>query len=223
MKVLVITAPGLRPDYLGCYGSDWVDTPNIDQLAAAGIVFDNYHAVQPDGDGACRAWRTGTYRFPAMFSSGGAREFTEQPDLLSLLNANTVATYLIADSGRPPSKDFSQGWKTFRPSESMDSHLKAIHKAIDRQANKENTLLWIDLPVLLPPWQIPSDFIAAYFQRLAEEDADESSQAEEDKGLVPLIDPQPGVFASLDDGFLLQLQRGNLFGRDSRPSPGMAG
>jgi len=206
MKVLVITAPGLRPDYLGCYGSDWVDTPNFDQLAAAGIVFDNHHAIQPDGDGACQAWRTGTYRFPAVFSNGGSREFSEQPDLLTLLNAKAVDTYLIADAGRPSSKDFSQGWKTFRPSMSMDSHLKAIHKAIVQQANKENTLLWVDLPVLLPPWQIPDDFIAAYFQKPADEDADESSPAEEDDRPVPQIDPQPGVFASLDDGFLLQLQ-----------------
>jgi arylsulfatase A-like enzyme len=206
MKVLVITASGLRPDYLGCYGNDWVDTPNFDQLAAAGIVFDNHHSVQPDGEGACRAWRTGTYRFPAMFSNGGSREFTEQPHLVALLNAKDVATYLIADAGRPPSKDFSQGWKTFRPSMSMDSHLKAIHKAIVQEGKKENALLWVDLPVLLPPWQIPDDFIAAYFQEPVEEVADESCQAEDDKGLVPLIEHQPGVFASLNDVFLLQLQ-----------------
>src|SRR5258708_30819689 len=114
MKVLVITAPGLRPDYLGCYGNDWVDTPNIDQLAAAGIVFDNHHAVQPDGDGACRAWRTGTYRFPAMFSNGGSSEFTEQPDLLALLHAKAVAPYFISQAGPPPSKKLSPGRETNR-------------------------------------------------------------------------------------------------------------
>lgn len=38
-NVLVFTIDTLRPDYLGCYGSTKVKTPNIDQLARNGVLF----------------------------------------------------------------------------------------------------------------------------------------------------------------------------------------
>ncbi len=48
MKILVIEANGLSSAYLGCYGNDWVGTPNLDRFAADGIVFDWHIADQPD-------------------------------------------------------------------------------------------------------------------------------------------------------------------------------
>ena len=38
-NVLLIMTDQLRWDYLGCYGADFVDTPNIDRLAASGVRF----------------------------------------------------------------------------------------------------------------------------------------------------------------------------------------
>lgn len=40
-NVLVMLCDDLRPDALGCYGSKHVKTPNIDRLAAEGVVFQN--------------------------------------------------------------------------------------------------------------------------------------------------------------------------------------
>src|SRR6266702_2793801 len=88
MKVLVITAAGLRPDYLGCYGCDWVDTPNIDQLAAAGVVFDNHHAVYPDSAGVSAAWRTGNYFSNHGSNAEQAKASQKDPDLLAKLAEN---------------------------------------------------------------------------------------------------------------------------------------
>jgi arylsulfatase A-like enzyme len=48
MKILVIEAIGLHLGYLGCYGNDWVATPNLDRLAAEGVVFDAHFADQPE-------------------------------------------------------------------------------------------------------------------------------------------------------------------------------
>ena len=33
-NILLITCDQLRSDYLGCYGADFMQTPNIDALAA---------------------------------------------------------------------------------------------------------------------------------------------------------------------------------------------
>jgi len=44
MKVLVLAARGLQTAYLGCYGNPWIATPNLDALAASGVVFDQHFA-----------------------------------------------------------------------------------------------------------------------------------------------------------------------------------
>jgi len=40
-NVLVIMCDQLRPDFLSAYGADFIPTPNLDALAADGVVFDN--------------------------------------------------------------------------------------------------------------------------------------------------------------------------------------
>ena len=42
MRILVLDIPALHLGYLGCYGNDWVGTPNIDRLAAESIVFNRH-------------------------------------------------------------------------------------------------------------------------------------------------------------------------------------
>jgi arylsulfatase A-like enzyme len=46
-NILVLMTDQQRYDSLGCYGIDWVKTPNLDRLAAEGVVFDNYYATNP--------------------------------------------------------------------------------------------------------------------------------------------------------------------------------
>ena len=37
----------LRADFLGCYGADWLETPNIDRIAEQGVRFDNAFSTSP--------------------------------------------------------------------------------------------------------------------------------------------------------------------------------
>jgi tetratricopeptide (TPR) repeat protein len=46
-NVVLISIDTLRPDYLSCYGSKKVKTPNIDSLAQKGILFRNTVSVAP--------------------------------------------------------------------------------------------------------------------------------------------------------------------------------
>ena len=42
MNVIVIVNDTFRRDHLGCYGSSWVHTPNLDAFAERSAVFDQY-------------------------------------------------------------------------------------------------------------------------------------------------------------------------------------
>jgi len=44
MNIVVIICDTLRRDFLGCYGNDWVRTPNIDALARESLVFDRAYS-----------------------------------------------------------------------------------------------------------------------------------------------------------------------------------
>src|ERR1700688_2786861 len=44
---LLFIADQLRADHLGCYGNRVVRTPNIDQVARAGFVADNFYVASP--------------------------------------------------------------------------------------------------------------------------------------------------------------------------------
>lgn len=46
-NVVFILADQLRPDFLGCYGADFAQTPNIDRLAASGIRYTNAYSPSP--------------------------------------------------------------------------------------------------------------------------------------------------------------------------------
>jgi arylsulfatase A-like enzyme len=68
MRIIAIEVYGLHLGYVGCYGNDWVATPNLDRLATEGIVFDWHFADQPELF-ALTPWQersigTGCYSFP---------------------------------------------------------------------------------------------------------------------------------------------------------------
>ena len=46
-NILWIQTDEQRPDSLGCYGSSWAHTPNLDRLARQGVVFDECHVQSP--------------------------------------------------------------------------------------------------------------------------------------------------------------------------------
>ena len=47
MTILLLDIPGLQLAYLGCYGNDWVATPNLDRLASEGVLFDAHYLGRP--------------------------------------------------------------------------------------------------------------------------------------------------------------------------------
>ena len=64
-NILLITADELRADALGCYGSEICRTPNLDNLARNGVVFDNAFTPNPICIPARASITTGNYPFIA--------------------------------------------------------------------------------------------------------------------------------------------------------------
>lgn len=46
-NILLITTDQQRTDTLGCYGAGWMRTPNLDQLAEEGVLFERAYSVSP--------------------------------------------------------------------------------------------------------------------------------------------------------------------------------
>src|SRR5947208_1401414 len=144
MRVLVLVIDRLPLGYVGCYGSDWVETPALDRLAAEGVVFDQHHADRPDAAGARRAWRTGRYHFP---SPDAADEPTPEggPDLIALLRGRGVVTSLVAG---PDPTGFAKGWDRHADIPFVDGRglldeaLEAADQAVEELAARDNWLLW---------------------------------------------------------------------------------
>ena len=209
MRVVVLSARGLRPDYLGCYGNPWVETPSLDALAAGGVVLDGHFADAADAAGARHAWRTGRYILP---DAGGAASDPGGPDLLAALAGRGVAARLLLDGSRPAPDGFEAGWGAVERVSAggdgtpLEQTVDAARAAIRRMPRRGDWLLWADLATVLPPWDVPADFREHYFQ---DEPDDEEGDDEEGialEPLTPLVDPDVGAVDPEDDTLFLRLQ-----------------
>ena len=142
MTILLLDIPGLNLAYLGCYGNDWVATPNLDRLAGECVLFDRHHAGCP-GD-----LTSGRYCFPRLTPSmpppvPGRNWFQgdETPCDFRQIAADEAATL---------DERFSQV-------------LHAIVAALKKKPRSEKRLLWAEFPSLAPPWSLPLDMLDAYF------------------------------------------------------------
>ncbi len=64
MNVVVIACNALHLGFLGPYGNSWIETPNLDRLAAEGVVFDHHFPENLTTLPTRRSWWTGRYGFP---------------------------------------------------------------------------------------------------------------------------------------------------------------
>lgn len=204
MKAIVVSVRGLQAGALGCYGNVWIDTPAFDALAAEGIVFDWHYADRATTEGACRAWRTGRYHLP-MLSSPAATVL--EPDLIAALRSRSIHTCLIVDENRTYPDCFLAGWDAVVRASAgehdspLDAVLEAVGAALERLEHRDNWLLWIDLPTLLSPWNVPSAFRDPYFP----EETDREDE-EENEPLTPFTDVPNGLIDRDDDTLYLGLQ-----------------
>ncbi len=95
MNVIVIMADSWRFDYLGCYGNDWIETPNIDKLARESVLFENAYAEGCPTIPTRRALFTGRYTLPY---SGWRPLAADDKTLADILWSESISTALITDT-----------------------------------------------------------------------------------------------------------------------------
>ena len=90
-KGIVVTFDRLALRMLGCYGSEWVETPNLDRLAASSMVFDRHFAENVDPAAANHAWWSGCYQF----ARSGHQQQSQKPFAESLHENGVQVTLLL--------------------------------------------------------------------------------------------------------------------------------
>jgi Sulfatase len=161
MRVLMLDIDGLQPAYLGPYGCEWAPTPTWDNLAVAGVVFDQHFADWPDP--AVRpSWRTGQH--PLLGGSAG-------PDLLADLRTAGIRTARVGPAALP------DGWDIVVPAKrgkadplGLNSTRRATRHAIEQIGDAADAFLRIEIDALLPPWRPSEAAWADCFGDAADED-----------------------------------------------------
>ncbi len=93
LNIVLVTADTLRADHLPLYGYDKIETPNLDRMAASGVVFENAHTVVPLTLPAHASMFTGTFpMYHGVRDNGGYYLDEEHITLAETLQENGYQT-----------------------------------------------------------------------------------------------------------------------------------
>ena len=107
MNVIVVVCNSVHLGFLGAYGNGWIETPNLDRLAAEGVVFDHHYPENLTTIPTRRSWWTGKYGF-ADPEQGWTPLRSDEPILPDLLWNQGVRTAFISDV--PMLRDVGNGF-----------------------------------------------------------------------------------------------------------------
>jgi arylsulfatase A-like enzyme len=190
-RALVICFDRWHLGFAGCYGSEFIETPNLDLLAERGIVFDCCYAEHACADPAARACFTGRHQFfsPPRREAQSARS----GDLIAALNATGVQTWCVRERN-----DESQAllWPAFTQmhevtgEEGIDVPVRALpfSRLVERAAtlietqagaNEAPALLWLASRGVPVPWLPPRELYDLYFEEFGLEPARNAGESAE--------------------------------------------
>jgi arylsulfatase A-like enzyme len=199
---VVVSFDRLHVGYLGCYGNDWIETPNLDRLATEAVIFDAHFSENLDSAAVNHAWWTGRCQFPLdAQAQRDCRQFADD------LRSAQIRTWLLVESdGREetmvaPSFDdvrTIRGTDSLEASESETPFARVVQHAcdwLDESAGRQvPELLWIKSRGVPSPWLPPRDFADLYldeFGLAAEEDLESDEDSEASESAEEDAQPQP--------------------------------
>ena len=94
MNFIVIISDTLRRDHLGCYGNEWISTPNIDRFAERSLVLDRAYSASFPTVPHRRDVMTG--RFTASYTPWAPLD-REEVVLQQVLSDTGYVTMMVCD------------------------------------------------------------------------------------------------------------------------------
>src|SRR5579863_1829999 len=171
-RAVVVTFDRLHLGYIGCYGNDWVETPHLDRLATAAVVFDRHSCENLDPAAANHAWWNGVYQFPL-----DADRQRRSPSFLDELHAANVKSHPIVESdGRddtavaPPFHRVTtvRGADGFDLADGETPIARTVKRCAEFLAESAGDsaaeLLWIKSRGVPVPWVPPRPFAELYLE-----------------------------------------------------------
>jgi arylsulfatase A-like enzyme len=190
---VVLSFDRLHLGYLGCFGNDWIETPNLNRLAVESVLFDAHFVDQVDRRIGRRSWWSGiTETF-----SGPPRK--RPHDLVESLGTAGVVSSLLFETGREPGVDDLQEsedapviaprFDYVIPVDGADSEgQKEIELPFGRLVREvearlktgrlslsDNELIWIHSRGVTLPFFPPHEFYDLYFDEFNVDNEDEDA------------------------------------------------
>jgi arylsulfatase A-like enzyme/HEAT repeat protein len=148
--VLLITVDALRADHVGAYGYARATTPNLDRLAAEGVVFDAAYSPTPHTSYALTSIMTGKYMRPLVLQGLGDDSETWASHLRHY-GYRTAAFYPPAvffidaerfTGFRERALDFEYRRIEFAPAA---ARAEAVRAYLEKQPKDQRVFLWVHL------------------------------------------------------------------------------
>lgn len=204
MKVFIVILKGANTAFLPCYGNNWTLMPNMNVIAAQSMVLDRYYCSSYEETEIRRVWLGGDFQLP-----------THKPNNLpcwtETLKNNGWITEFLGPEKDPASLTFSSNFSMKTLLKSNSSSPLSYHQAmIESESFKnpdQNSLIWIEVPALLPPWDAGKDFLGPVQEELQDYFLNREEVAEDEEFPTPILDPQED-FKPTDDKTYLALAAG---------------
>jgi arylsulfatase A-like enzyme/tetratricopeptide (TPR) repeat protein len=178
LNVILVTADTLRADHLPVYGYDKVQTPNLDRMAASGVVFEQASTVVPLTLPAHSSMFTGTFPMHhGVRDNGGYYLDPAQVTLAEILKENGYQTggfvaAFVLDSRWGLSQGFDHYFDDFDLNKFENVGLDTVQRpggevlkeatAWMDEVRKDRFFAWLHFYDVHTPYEPPEPFLSRY-------------------------------------------------------------
>ncbi|MGA1840959.1 MAG: sulfatase [bacterium] len=113
-NIILISVDTLRPDHLGCYGYQRTTTPNIDEFAKEGVLFENCFSQAPATSLSCASFLSGFLPHETKVIKNNAIVHSNVPMLADILKEAGYQTYgVVSNYVLRKGQGFEQGFDIY--------------------------------------------------------------------------------------------------------------
>ena len=145
LKAVLISMDTTRADALGCYGRNPAVTPNIDRMAAEGVVFERAYTVAPLTLPSHASMLTGLYPIRHSLRENGLWPLPAEADTLAerAREARYQTAAFVAAVVLDETFGLSQGFDTYEGPETSETELSSHYTERSGEEIVNHSLAWL--------------------------------------------------------------------------------